>query len=292
MPWHPFRDGIGALAVLALAACGEPALPPPPAPAELSAAARHRLDEFASPASWQDLDAERPGTRLRDPRTGIVFRRVPKGEFDMGDDGNDPMWRPRHRVVLSRDYLLAETELTVGQWQRCAAEFALDPGVPIPAGDAELPMTLSCLDAEALAQRFGYRLPTEAEWERACGGGLPRDDEPWRKEAGMREYAWFHRNSMSQSHAVATRKANPFGLYDMLGNLWEWCGEDFDPMAYGKRKAPATDPYVPPRTRHRVLRGGSWFSVPPASPRTRFSAEVGERTAFFGARFACDAPQR
>jgi formylglycine-generating enzyme required for sulfatase activity len=283
------------LAVLALlpAGCDEPPPPPPPpTPAPvLSAAAEVRLAEFADPATWQDLDPTAPGTRLCDPRTGIVFRRIPRGEFTMGDDAGDAVMRPQHQVVLTRDYLLAETELTAGQWRRSAAEFALDPTVPVPEVD-ELPIPLCNDDAVRFAARFGYRLPTEAEWERACRGGLPQHEEPWRTEEGMRAHAWFHRNSDLRAHPVATRQPNAYGLYDMLGNLWECCGEDYDAGAYARRARPATDPLVPPKARHRVLRGGSWFSVPPANPRTRLCAAVDERRPFFGARFAHDAAPR
>lgn len=270
-----------------LTACSDPAAPKPPTP--MSAEAGRRLTEFASPKSWEDLEPERPGHRLRDPRTGMVFVRVPAGEFEMGDDAT-AVERPRHRVVLSRDYLLAETELTVGQWRRYVSEYAGDPNVPILDQRDDMPMSLSFADAIALARTLSYRLPTEAEWERACCGGLAREAEPWNSEQGMRQVAWFHRNANFMGHPVRQKAPNPYGLYDMLGNLWEWCVDDYDPVAYQKRVAPVTDPRGSTAGAHRVIRGGSWFSVPPATPRTRLSAQVGERTPFFGVRFACDVP--
>ena len=289
MPGSPVHCRATALVGLLLAACSDPGNPVMPT---LSADAERRLEQFADPSTWEALESDRPGSRLRDPRTGIVFRRIPKGEFDMGEDNRDAISRPRHRVALTRDYLLAETELTVGQWRRCVLEFAADPTVPVPEGDDDLPMTLSCHDAAKLAERFGYRLPTEAEWERACTGGVSRDDEPWATESGMDEYAWFHRNSNSQAQPVGTKAANPFGLFDMLGNVWEWCSEHFDPVAYAERGPLTKDPHVPAAHEHRVLRGGSWFSIPPASPRTRSSAAMHERTPFFGVRFARDVEPR
>ena len=69
-------------------------------------------------------------------------------------------------------------------------------------------------------------------------------------------------------------------------------GDDYDPVAYTKREAPAKDPRGTTKGGHRVIRGGSWFSVPPATPRTRSSAGIAERTAFFGVRLARDAPSR
>jgi formylglycine-generating enzyme required for sulfatase activity len=168
-------------------------------------------------------------------------------------------------------------------------DFAGDPAVPVPTGD-DLPMPLSCQDATAFCARFGYRLPTEAEWERACRGGLQPEQEPWRTEEGMRAAAWFHRNAEMQSHAVRQKQPNAFGLYDMLGNLWEWCDDDFNPVVYQQHGASAVDPRTPGTAGHRVLRGGSWFSTPPAMPHTRKSGGFAERTAFFGCRPACDAP--
>jgi len=237
----------------------------------------------------KNLDSKRPGHRFRDPRTGMVFVRVPGGEFEMGNNGV-AVEAPRHQVVLSRDYLLAETELTVGQWRRFVAEYSGDPNVPVPEGGDDLPMTLSFVDAQKLATAFSYRLPTEAEWERACCGGVTMDAEPWATEEGMRRAAWFHRNADYQSHPVRLKAPNGYGLYDMLGNLWEWCIDDYDPIAYTRRKPPATDPKGSTRGAQRIIRGGSWFSVPPATPRTRLPAEIHERTAFFGVRFAAKAP--
>jgi formylglycine-generating enzyme required for sulfatase activity len=106
----------------------------------------------------------------------------------------------------------------------------------------------------------------------------------------MRGAAWFHRNAGMQSHPVRQKQANPYGLYDMLGNLWEWCDDDFHPLAYQLHGASAVDPRTPGTAGHRVLRGGSWFSTPPGMPHTRKSGAFAERTAFFGCRPACDAP--
>jgi formylglycine-generating enzyme required for sulfatase activity len=273
-------------------ACGgRPATPLATLPQpELTPAAKERLARHALPTTWEDLDPAHPGRRLRDPRLGIVFVRVPAGEFLMGND-DIAIEKPKHRVRLSRDFLLAETEVTIGQWQAYARDFAGDPNVPVRGKSADHPMPLSCLDAITFCERLGYRLPTEAEWERACTGGLPREQEPWSTEAGMREHAWFHRNAEMQAHPVRTRAANAFGLHDMLGNLWEWCGEDWNPVAYAGRGELTIDPRRPSTTFDHVLRGGSWFSVPPAMPRTRSSGGFAERNEFFGCRPARDLPQ-
>ncbi|MCR9247985.1 MAG: formylglycine-generating enzyme family protein [bacterium] len=290
----------GAVLLVVLAACGDDTAPPAPAPKPVTAEAKAQLAEFASPATWEDLDPEHPGRRLRDPRTGLVFVRIAAGSFDMGG-GKLPTEQPRHEVTLTRDYLIAETEFSVAAWQQCVDRFGADPAPAVPEpGDGEqageLPMPLSFEDAMKLAQTLSYRLPTEAEWEFACTAGRADEELPWRDETGMRAHAWFHRNADFRIHPVGKKAANALGLHDMLGNLWEWCIDDFSPAAYGIRvkqgEAARRDPVGTTKGRHRVIRGGSWFSTPPATPRTRSSAEVNERNAFFGVRFACDAPPR
>ena len=264
--------------LLLAAACG--------GPPELTEAAKLALAAKSSPKTWEDLDPQHPGHRLRDPRTGIVFVRVPEGTFEMG--GNEvPNEQPVHRVSLTKAFLLAETELTVAQWQQHVEQFAGDPEVPVPEGET-LPMPASWRDAEAFCARYGYRLPTEAEWERACRGGLPRDQEPWRGDQNLVRFAWCHRNA-DGVRPVGTRERNPYGLHDMLGNVWEWCQDAYADGAYQGRPDPAVDP-TGPAAGDRVLRGGSWFTTPTARPETRSAANAAERSPFYGFRpaRACD----
>jgi formylglycine-generating enzyme required for sulfatase activity len=96
-----------------------------------------------------------------------------------------------------------------------------------------------------------YRLPTEAEWEYAARAG--QSGEP----ATLDAVAWYSENSGSQTHAVGQKQANGWGLYDMLGNVWEWCADWNDSEYYGK--SPSVDPPGPASGTTRVLRGGAWF---------------------------------
>jgi formylglycine-generating enzyme required for sulfatase activity len=273
-PMPPRHSCRSMLLLLALAACdGKPVL---------TEAAARALAEKASPSTWEDLDPQRPGARLRDPRTGIVFVRIPAGTFAMGG-GPIATEAPMHRVRISRPFLLAETEVTIAQWRRYLHEHAGDPSVPVPPGAADLPMPVSWLDADAFCRRYGYRLPTEAEWERACRGGLEREQEPWRDEPGLARSAWHYRNAESVQ-PVGSREANPYGLRDMLGNVWEWCSDWFSPEAYRHRADPAVDPSGPEAGEGRVLRGGSWFTTPSPRPETRGAASPAERSPFYGFR--------
>jgi len=98
-------------------------------------------------------------------------------------------------------------------------------------------------------------LPTEAQWEYACRAG--RDGMTYYQgEAGRKHIAWFHENSGSETHPVKQLRCNDWGLYDMLGNVLEWCVDDWREYI----KAPVTDPAGALDSAQRVLRGGSWNS--------------------------------
>jgi len=100
------------------------------------------------------------------------------------------------------------------------------------------------------------RLPTEAEWEYACRAGTTTDYSYGNDPAQLGDYAWFLDNANFMTHPVGQKLANPWGLYDMHGNVWEWCSDWMG--AYDA--APATDPTGPSSGTQRVLRGGSWFN--------------------------------
>lgn len=106
----------------------------------------------------------------------------------------------------------------------------LDPGYVVDEGAEHV---------EHCAEANGYRLPSEAQWEHACRAGTtgPRYGE-------LDDIAWYRGNSGESSHAVGTKQPNPWGLFDMLGNVWEWTWDRYDPEVYGT---------------YRVLRGGGWY---------------------------------
>jgi formylglycine-generating enzyme required for sulfatase activity len=118
-----------------------------------------------------------------------------------------------------------------------------------------------CYDLKTWQCNFdadGYRLPTEAEWEYACRAGAKTayffGDSP----ARLGEYAWFDQNSGGHPHPVGQKRANPWGLYDMSGNLWQWCNDFYKVDYYAE--APARDPRGPAKGETKVVRGGAWRS--------------------------------
>ena len=241
-----------------------------------SEAVRAALAKGSDPAAWEPLDTATPPRRLRDPRTGITFVRVPAGEFVFGPAGNP------QTVRISKDFLLAEGELTIAQWQRCVAELGADASVPIPTGSAQHPMPMSWLDAESFCARLGYRLPTEAEWERACRADHSPADAPWSTPARQQEHSWYNANAGDGSHPCHTRKPNAWGFSDMLGNLWDWCADRHSNPP--TTKDVVVDPTGPTAGDARVLRGGSWFTTPGPLAETRTAGYPNERNMFYGLR--------
>jgi formylglycine-generating enzyme required for sulfatase activity len=128
-----------------------------------------------------------------------------------------------------------------------------------------------------LQERVGgdnVQLPTEAQWEYACRAGSTAKYFFGGKESELGKYAWYHKNSNFTSHPVGEKKPNAWGLYDMYGNVWEWCADWYGDKYY--EHSPTDDPTGPSEGSGRVIRGGSWDA--PAN-RSRSA-----RRAVFGPR--------
>jgi formylglycine-generating enzyme required for sulfatase activity len=141
-----------------------------------------------------------------------------------------------------------------------------------------------CYDLNALKCNFeanGYRLPTEAEWEYACRAGTTTafffGDSP----AKLGDYAWFDKNSGGHPRPVGQKQPNPWGLYDMVGNVWEWC-HDFYQVDYYK-ESPRENPRGPTEGQNKVLRGGAWrFSAENCRSGYRYNESPGYSDVCFG----------
>jgi serine/threonine protein kinase len=198
---------------------------------------------------------------------------------------------PLHRTTLTQPFYLGLTEVTQEQYQTVIGESsayysaegagnAAVAGIPTKDFPVEwvswIEATRFCdrlsmrerLEAvyfanvgiEHLPSRGGYRLPTEAQWEFACRAGTQTEFWTGNGTALLRHAAWFGRNEGKRPHAVGELKSNPFGLFDMHGNVWEWCHDRWDPRYYEQfRHQPAVDPLGPSTGASRIFRGGCWY---------------------------------
>jgi len=226
-----------------------------PDPTEQPVAAGPAQRPGRAPEGWEVVDDHRGAggwaRRVRDPRSGVVFVLIEPGRFRMGSDAaGDSAEKPAHDVEITRPFYLGETETTVAQWRVYvrATSCKHDPG---GRSDRHPQAEVSWQDATAYCEHFGYRLPTEAEWEYACRAGSTAD-----RYGEAAEIAWYDVSAGKVERPVRTKKPNAWGLYDMLGNLQEWCADAFDERFYAR--SPKQDPCNTVGDA-RVLRGGSWF---------------------------------
>ena len=190
------------------------------------------------------------------PNDGLTYVWIPPGTFQMGCSPDDseatPETRcgvpemPAHTVTITRGFWIGQTPVTQVAWKKVAGS---DPSEF--KGD-QLPVeTVSWLDAESFCEGVGMRLPTEAEYEYAARGGTTGA-----RYGELERIAWYATNSGKTTHEVAQKQPNAYGLYDMLGNVWEWVvdwGGPYDSSG-------AVDPKGPPIGQYRGLRGGAWNS--------------------------------
>ena len=194
---------------------------------------------------------------------GMKLRLIPAGEFMMGSPATESDRRDnetQHRVSITKPFYMGVTEVTQEQYQKVMvtnpSQFKgpQNPVEKVSWADAvEFCRKLSALPAEKTAGHV-YRLPTEAEWEYACCSGTATAYSFGDDASRLGDYGWFGSNSGSKTHPVGEKKPNAWGLYDMHGNVWEWCQDWHGDYPSGS----ATDPTGATSGSLRVFRGGSW----------------------------------
>jgi serine/threonine-protein kinase len=218
------------------------------------------------------------GTVWENSKDRLKYLWIPPGTFMMGCSPGDTECsddeKPAHLVTISKGFWMGQTPVTAAAFKRYAR--ATGKAMPTPpdfnAGwnNQDMPIVnVSWDDSTAFCGWAGGRLPTEAEWEYAARAGSTAS-----RYGPIDDVAWHKSNSGGGSHEVAQKRANVFGLYDMLGNVWEWVndwyGEDF--YQFLMKQSPTMpplppgssvlDPQGPESGQSRVVRGGSWWELP------------------------------
>ena len=251
--------------------------PPAVAPFEANQAVEHQR----AWAEYLNLPVERE-ISLPDGES-LTMVLVPPGEFLMGsseeqllpllhavEDVNESFESsqiisegPQHRVCITRPFYLSRYEVTQAQWVAVMgenpSEFADRPSHPVErvAWD-ETEAFLTQLTATDAGDRLSFRLPTEAEWEFACRAGTTSTWWFGDDEAAIDQHAWHRGNSGRETHPVGQWPANPWGLHDLHGNVWELCVDAFGYFP----DSLAVDPVGSGDDEIRVMRGGAWLHIP------------------------------
>ncbi|MDR0882064.1 MAG: SUMF1/EgtB/PvdO family nonheme iron enzyme [Candidatus Adiutrix sp.] len=226
---------------------------------------------------------------------GVEFQLIPAGTFIMGahEDGQAAVavdWeKPAHQVTLSRPFYLGRYEVTQAQW---VAVMGSNPSAF--EGPAHPVDSVSWNDAQEFIRRLNrlegtdkYRLPTEAEWEYAARAGTTTRYSFGDHLEDLGDYAWYDENAQGTSHPAGQKRPNPWGLYDMAGNVWEWVEDVYAP--YGPEAV--TDPVRAGGGDKRVDRGGGWISFPRSCRSShRYGGAPEPRLNFLGFRLAFTPP--
>jgi uncharacterized protein (TIGR02996 family) len=215
----------------------------------------------------------------------MTFAWCPPGSFQMGSNKVDDDAKPVHAVRLTKGFWMGVTPVTQAQWQ------AIMEGNPSNFKGLELPVeTVSWDDAiqfcQAVRQRCSLevRLPTEAEWEYACRAGTTSEYWSGNGADALKQVGWFASNSGDSTQSVGQLAANPWGFFDIHGNVWEWCSDWYGASSQGSER----DPTGPKSGSFRLSRGGSSLSGPlycRSAFRSRFvptngSSNLGFRLVF------------
>ena len=214
--------------------------------------------------------------RIRDNSSNIEMLLIPAGTFPMGCSPDDAECladeSPAHQVTLTSAIYIGKTEVTQAQWQAKMGNnpsyFVAGNGYP---GSPDRPVEqVSWNTIQSFNSATGLRLPTEAEWEFACRAGTTTA-----RYGVLNDIAWNSFNTAPTTNAVATKLPNALGIYDMLGNVCEWCQDFYGPYS----SESVTNPTGPATGSTRALRGGAWRGNPSfcrASQRGAYGTDVAD----------------
>jgi sulfatase modifying factor 1 len=200
---------------------------------------------------------------------GMTLNKIPAGTFLMGSPDTEKDRQDdehQHKVTISKAFYMQTTEVTQGQWKEVMGTEPWKGERYVKEGPNNAATYVSWNDAVAYCEKLSekesvtYRLPTEAEWDYACRAETKTTWSFGDDDKALGDYAWYDKNAFNvgerYAHQVGLKKPNAFGLYDMHGNVFEWCHDYYGEDYY--KQSPAKDPTGPTSGSSRVLRGGSW----------------------------------
>ena len=226
----------------------------------------------------------------------MEFVWIEPGTFVMGSPSSEPgRWLdegPQHHVTISQGFYLGRHEISQAQWTRVMGTTPWSARNHVRSDPNRPAVHISWGDLQEFVERVNavareelYRCPTEAEWEYACRAGTTTRWSFGDDQGQLGEHAWYDENAWAvgddHAHAVGTKLPNPWGLYDMHGNVGEWCQDWYGTYASGEQ----SDPSGPANGSERIFRGGH-FSYYAQNTRSAFrnSISPGDRVYFIGAR--------
>jgi formylglycine-generating enzyme required for sulfatase activity len=216
---------------------------------------------------------------------------IAPGEFMMGSNDGQSNEKPIHTVKITKGFYMGIYEVTQEQYQQ-----AMGTNPSQFKGDDNLPVEMVSWDdavefCKKLSQKEGktYRLPTEAEWEYACRAGTTTQFSFGDDESQLGDCAWYNQNSGGKTHPVGEKKPNAWGLYDLHGNVWEWC-QDWDAADWysnGPTENPMNESHGD--MKYRVLRGSCCYGYSSSCRvSTRYYGDPHRRVGSFGFRVVLD----
>ncbi len=218
------------------------------------------VEEYGGRETWGvevDNILQADARRIFIGATGIEFVQVPEGEFLMGS--KEYVWeQPVHKVKIGKPFYLGKYPVTQKQWESVMGSN------PSSFKGNDLPLeSVSWNDVQEFIKKLNkmegtdkYCLPSEAEWEYACRAGTTTRYCFGDDESKLKDYTWYRDNSGAKTHPVGKKKPNPWGLYDMHGNVWEWCQDKYhDNYSVAPSDGSA---WEDGGSSFRVIRGGSW----------------------------------
>jgi formylglycine-generating enzyme required for sulfatase activity len=242
-------------------------------------------------------------------KSGVEMVLIPAGSFEMGSQHGRDEERPAHKVWID-SFLMDKYEVRQSEYEKIGKD--ADPpfanpshfkGPDLPVEQVTWPEAAMFCNARSRLEKLkpcynedtgkcdfdadGYRLPTEAEWEYACRAGTGGDYSFGTEARQLGDFGWYADNAAKKTHPVGTKKPNPWGLYDMHGNVAEWCQDAYDKGYY--KDSPEKNPRGPAdaaKYKDYVLRGGSWKSN---AEELRSSYRQGSPAGFSDACLARDA---